>query len=55
LFEPHAVKTLVAEHLAGYNHSERLWALLTFEIWARITLDGNAPWTLELPTMRAAA
>ncbi len=55
LFEPQAVKTLVAEHLAGYNHSERLWALLTFEIWARITLDGNATWTLELPTLRAAA
>jgi asparagine synthase (glutamine-hydrolysing) len=55
LFEPNAVKALIAEHLAGYNHSERLWALLTFEIWARITLDGNSPWTLELPTMRAAA
>jgi asparagine synthase (glutamine-hydrolysing) len=55
LFEPQAVRTLVAEHLAGYNHSERLWALLTFEIWARITLDGISPWTLELPTLREAA
>lgn len=55
LFEPQAVRTLVAEHLAGYNHSERLWALLTFEIWARITLDRNPPWTLELPALQAAA
>jgi len=38
----------------GVNHAERLWALLTFEIWARIFLDGESPWSLELPLQRAA-
>jgi asparagine synthase (glutamine-hydrolysing) len=55
LFDSNAVRTLVTEHLAGVNHSERLWALLTFEIWARITLDGQTPGALELPPQRVAA
>jgi asparagine synthase (glutamine-hydrolysing) len=42
LFEPRYLETLVNEHQSGVNHSERLWALLTFEIWARIHLDGEA-------------
>jgi asparagine synthase (glutamine-hydrolysing) len=54
LFEPGAVERLVAEHCRGINHAERLWALLTFEIWARIFLDGESPWSLELPLRRAA-
>jgi asparagine synthase (glutamine-hydrolysing) len=54
LFEPGAVERLVAEHCGGINHAERLWALLTFEIWARIFLDGESPWSLELPLRRAA-
>jgi len=44
----------VGEHIRGVNHSERLWALLTFEIWARVFLDGEAPWSLELPLRQAA-
>jgi asparagine synthase (glutamine-hydrolysing) len=54
LFDGPAVERLVGEHSAGINHSERLWALLTFEIWARVFLDGEAPWSLELPLRRAA-
>ena len=54
LFEAGAVERLVAEHCQGINHAERLWALLTFEIWARIFLDGERPWSLELPLRRAA-
>jgi asparagine synthase (glutamine-hydrolysing) len=54
LFDRDAVNLLVAEHLSGINHSERLWALLTFEIWARIHLDGEHPWSIELPLRRAA-
>ena len=49
-----AVERLVSEHVRGVNHAERLWALLTFEIWARIFLDGESPWSLELPLQRAA-
>jgi asparagine synthase (glutamine-hydrolysing) len=54
LFDGAAVDRLVREHVAGVNHSERLWALLTFEIWARIFLDGEGPWSLELPLRQAA-
>jgi asparagine synthase (glutamine-hydrolysing) len=54
LFDPGTVERLVGEHSAGINHSEQLWALLTFEIWARVFLDGEAPWSLELPLRRAA-
>ncbi|WP_284352884.1 asparagine synthase (glutamine-hydrolyzing) [Roseisolibacter agri] len=41
VFEPSAVRRLVARHQAGENHSERLWALVTFEMWQRIFLDGE--------------
>jgi asparagine synthase (glutamine-hydrolysing) len=54
LFEAATVERLVAEHIRGVNHAERLWALLTFEIWARVFLDGEAPWSLELPLRQAA-
>ncbi len=54
LFDAGAVDRLVSEHLRGVNHSERLWALLTFEIWARVFLDGETPWSLELPLKQAA-
>jgi len=53
-FDATAVERLVSEHVRGVNHAERLWALLTFEIWARIFLDGESPWSLELPLQRAA-
>ena len=48
LFQPHAVDQVIAEHIAGVNHSERLWALLNFEIWARIFLDGEPPESIRL-------
>jgi len=54
LFDANTVVRLVGEHMRGVNHSERLWALLTFEIWARVFLDGESPWSLELPLRQAA-
>jgi asparagine synthase (glutamine-hydrolysing) len=54
IFEADTVNGLVAEHLSGINHSERLWALLTFEVWARIFLDGDELWSLEAPESKAA-
>jgi asparagine synthase (glutamine-hydrolysing) len=48
LFEPAAVRRLVNGHAAGENHSERLWALLTLEIWQRIFLDGEDPATIRM-------
>ena len=54
LFDPDTAARLVGEHMRGINHAERLWALLTFEIWARVFLDGEKPWSLELPLRQAA-
>src|SRR5579862_4292920 len=54
LFDRCAIERLVGEHCRGVNHSERLWALLTFEIWARVFLDGEAPGSLVLPLRQAA-
>jgi len=51
LFDPASVQRLVAEHQAGTrNHSERLWALLTLEMWQRIFMDGEGP---DMPIMSA--
>ena len=54
IFECDTVKGLVAEHLSGINHAEKLWALLTFEVWARIFLDGDGLWSLEAPASKVA-
>ncbi|HET7602588.1 MAG TPA: asparagine synthase (glutamine-hydrolyzing) [Gemmatimonadales bacterium] len=44
LFQPEALRHLVAEHVAGEaNHDERLWALINLEIWQRLYLDGETP------------
>ena len=37
------LKSLVDEHRAGRDHSERLWLLINLEIWQRIACDGEAP------------
>jgi asparagine synthase (glutamine-hydrolysing) len=43
LFEPSAVRRLVAEHRAGLaDHGDRLWLLLNLEIWQRVFLDGES-------------
>jgi asparagine synthase (glutamine-hydrolysing) len=48
LFMPDVVRRLVTRHVAGENHTERLWALLTLEIWQRIFLDGEDPATIRM-------
>jgi asparagine synthase (glutamine-hydrolysing) len=53
LFEPGAVRSLVAEHAAGADHSERLWLLLNLEIWQRQFIDGEAR-VGQLPAAAAA-
>jgi asparagine synthase (glutamine-hydrolysing) len=42
IFDPEFVTSLVARHQAGENHSERLWALVNFEMWLRRFFDGEA-------------
>jgi asparagine synthase (glutamine-hydrolysing) len=42
LFDETFVRTLVAEHQSGArNHTERLWALVNFEMWMRQFIDGE--------------
>jgi asparagine synthase (glutamine-hydrolysing) len=43
LFDHEFVRTLVARHYAGENHTERIWMLLNVEIWLRRFLDGEQP------------
>ncbi|MBA3356869.1 MAG: asparagine synthase (glutamine-hydrolyzing) [Pyrinomonadaceae bacterium] len=42
LFNSDFVRSLVKRHQVGENHSERLWALVNFEIWLRQFFDGEA-------------
>jgi len=41
IFNSDFVRELVARHSTGENHSERLWALINFEIWQRRFFDGE--------------
>jgi asparagine synthase (glutamine-hydrolysing) len=44
LFAPEAIQAIVSGHVSGAaRHDERLWALITFEIWQRIFFDGETP------------
>ena len=40
LFQPKAVTRLLRQHEAGTDHSTRIWALIQFELWHRIFVDG---------------
>ena len=35
IFDSRFVESLVARHLAGEDHAERLWMLINFEVWQR--------------------
>lgn len=42
LFNPNFLRALVKRHqTGGENHSERLWALVNFEMWLRQFFDGE--------------
>jgi len=41
LFDADYVRRLVARHLSGENHTERLWTLVNFEMWLRQFMDGE--------------
>ena len=56
IFEPDFVRGLAAAHQAGAaDHTERLWALVNFEIWQRQFMDGEAPELRAEPAPEAAA
>jgi asparagine synthase (glutamine-hydrolysing) len=39
IFDHGFVESVVARHMAGENHDERLWSLINFEIWQRQFID----------------
>ena len=41
IFDSAFVRSLVRRHQDGEDHSERLWALVNFEIWQRQFFDGD--------------
>lgn len=41
IFDPTFLRSIVQRHQAGEDHSERLWALVNFEIWQRQFFDGD--------------
>lgn len=42
IFDREVVRRLVGEHVAGrVQHTERLWALINFELWLRRFVDGE--------------
>jgi asparagine synthase (glutamine-hydrolysing) len=44
IFDREFVRAMVARHQSGAeDHSERLWALVNFELWQRQFFDGEAP------------
>ena len=47
IFAPDFIRNLVSLHQAGEDHSERLWALVNFEMWLRRFFDVEEPPTRE--------
>jgi asparagine synthase (glutamine-hydrolysing) len=48
LFDPAAIRSIVARHGAGEDHSERLWSLVNLEIWHRVVVEGEPAEQLHL-------
>jgi asparagine synthase (glutamine-hydrolysing) len=41
-FRPDAVMQLLRQHQEGSDHSGRIWALIQFELWHRMFVDGTS-------------
>ncbi len=55
VFNPGMVRRLVDEHIAGRaEHTERLWALVNFELWLRRFVDGDEEAQMGHPRYSAA-
>lgn len=55
IFDRKAVELLAAEHTQGVsNHADRLWALITFEVWLRQFIDGEDPASHDLAELTPA-
>ena len=56
LFKTEAIQHLFTEHRARRrDHSNGIWRLLNLEIWHRIFIDGEKPWTAKEPRFPVSA
>ncbi|HEV2836953.1 MAG TPA: asparagine synthase (glutamine-hydrolyzing) [Pyrinomonadaceae bacterium] len=55
IFAPDFVRNLVSLHQAGEDHSERLWALLNFELWLRRFFDVENPQMTQITQVEPEA
>jgi asparagine synthase (glutamine-hydrolysing) len=56
IFKPEYTRTIVKEHRSGrFDHSERLWSLMNFEIWMRAFIDGEEFEGAQTSEMEVAA
>jgi len=56
LFKTEAIQHLFTEHRARRRgHSNQIWRLLNLEIWQRIFIDGEKPWTAKEPRFTGSA
>ncbi len=56
VFKADFINRIINEHQSGdFNHGERLWSLINFEIWHRIFVDGQAPQDILAPAEEAVA
>jgi len=55
IFDREFVRGLVERHQIGEDHSERLWALVNFEMWQRQFIDGQHEQVIESEPFESVA
>jgi asparagine synthase (glutamine-hydrolysing) len=51
IFRPEAVRETIAEHRAGRDRADQLWAMINLELWFRTCVDQVVTAPSELPTL----
>jgi asparagine synthase (glutamine-hydrolysing) len=51
LFDPGAVRAMIAEHHAGADRSAQLWALVNLELWFRACVDTSPTSAASVPAL----
>jgi len=55
LFQPEAIRKMLAEHDQGRDHAARIWALIQFELWHRAYVDALVVHPAAPPGYRTGA
>lgn len=51
IFRPEAVRETIAEHRAGLDRADQLWAMINLELWFRTCVDQVVATPAELPAL----